>query len=433
MEDTPPLSAIPASAEVTADAGPVMAASPVPATSTPAEQPLATAESAMAAPAMAVPAMAVPPAPVPAPPAKDPRLKGVVGLQNMGNTCYANSTVQLLRAVPELNAFCLQENLEALCVNKESTEAKVLLAYQDLLKSLWSAHRPAYVRPLGFLTAIRDNVRGTFYESFGRPQQNDSHEYMTYLLDNFHEALNKNHGATHQANPEAHPTTPEEMRAFAEQGWTHFTNRHSSPIVDMFFGMTRKSIQCQGCKNSTYRWETFNVFKISSSGKTFDEWIRNEYVPEEIEEFECTPCKTAEKGRQKVKIHSQIWRLPSTLFVGVKRFTPDGRKSLTACPYDNKGVCFGPYFAEESEHVSRTWRYECRGIADHHGPVIMGGHYSAQFQHPVTNDFWFIDDNQSQFMERGPFFGPSTYLMFFRRIYGKEVGAGAGAGDAKEA
>ena len=41
---------------------------------------------------------------------KDASHKGVVGIQNMGNTCYCNSTIQLIRACPEWNAFCLTQN-----------------------------------------------------------------------------------------------------------------------------------------------------------------------------------------------------------------------------------------------------------------------------------------------------------------------------------
>jgi ubiquitin carboxyl-terminal hydrolase 8 len=370
-------------------------------------------------------------APAPTPPPKDPQLKGVVGLQNMGNTCYANSTIQLLRAVPELNTLCLQPNLEDLCVNKESVPSRILLAYQDLLRSLWSAHRPAYVRPLGFLSIIRDNVKGTLYENFARPMQNDSHEYMVYLLDNFHEALNTRAGETPVPVPTGTPSTPEEMRDLAARGWSAFTHRNQSPIVDQFFGMTRKTLECQGCKHKSYQWETFNVFKISSNGMTFDEWIRNEYTPEVIEGFECTPCKTAEKGRQTLKIQTHIWQLPSTLFVGIKRFTPDGRKVMTPCPYTGTHVSFAGYFAEESNHPSKSWAYECRAVADHHGGHL-GGHYSAQFCHPITNAWWWLDDEMSQPMMRGSMFGPSTYVLFFRRVYeterGVEAGAGAGAG-----
>jgi ubiquitin C-terminal hydrolase len=366
--------------------------------------------------ASAAAATAPAPAPAPAPPPKDPRLKGVVGLQNMGNTCYANSTLQLLRAVPELNTFCLQPDLEARCVDKDSVPSRILLAYQDLLRSLWSAHRPCYVRPLGFLSIIRDNVKGTLYENFARPMQNDSHEYMVYLLDNFHEALNTRAKEAPLPSPTGTPSTPEEMRDLAARGWTAFTHRNQSPIVDQFFGMTRKTLECQGCKHKSYQWETFNVFKISSSGSTFDEWIRNEYTPETIDGFECTPCKTAEKGRQTLKIQTHLWQLPSTLFVGIKRFTPDGRKVMTPCPYNGKGVSFGAYFAEESDHPSKAWAYECRAVADHHGGHL-GGHYSAQFCHPITNDWWWMDDEMSQLMQNGPLFGPSTYVLFFRRIY----------------
>jgi ubiquitin C-terminal hydrolase len=351
-----------------------------------------------------------------APPPKDPRLRGVVGLQNMGNTCYANSTLQLLRAVPELNTLCLQTNLEEQCVNKDSVPARILLAYQDLLRSLWSAYRPAYVRPLGFLSIIRDNVRGTVYENFARPMQHDSHEYMVYLLDNFHEALNVRAKEARLPTPSGNPTTPEEMRDLAERGWTAFVHTNQSPIVDQFFGMTRKTHECQGCSHKSYQWETFNVFKISSSGMTFDEWIQNEYTPETIEGYECTPCKEASRGRQTLKIQSHVWQLPSTLFVGIKRFTPDGRKVMTPCPYDGKGVSFAPYFAEESLHPSKSWTFECRAVADHHGGHL-GGHYSAQFCHPLTNDWWWIDDEASQPMPRGPLFGGSTYVLFFRRTY----------------
>ena len=81
----------------------------------------------------------------------------------MGNTCYCNSTLQLLRACSEWNAYCLMKpfmaHLETLPA--DSTHRIILLAYQDLLTSLWSAHYPAYVRPSGFLSEVSKAVHGT--------------------------------------------------------------------------------------------------------------------------------------------------------------------------------------------------------------------------------------------------------------------------------
>ena len=121
---------------------------------------------------------------------ENPSLKGVVGIQNMGNTCYCNTTLQLLRASSEWNFFCITNDFNELLKGRaEDANKRIILAYQDILKALWSAHKPAYVRPLGFISEVRTAVRGTVYEMFGMPIQNDSHEYLVYLLDHFHEAL----------------------------------------------------------------------------------------------------------------------------------------------------------------------------------------------------------------------------------------------------
>lgn len=40
---------------------------------------------------------------------------GAVGLQNLGNTCYMNSTLQALAAVPEVAAYFLSGDFEAHC------------------------------------------------------------------------------------------------------------------------------------------------------------------------------------------------------------------------------------------------------------------------------------------------------------------------------
>lgn len=347
----------------------------------------------------------------------NPSHKGVVGLQNMGNTCYANSTIQLLRAVPELNAFILREDLEEVCQDKESVPAKIILGYQDLVKSMWGAYKPAYVRPLGFLTVIRDAVRGGLYESFGMPRQNDSHEYLVYLLDNFHEALNEGVAAASPSIPAPEPPAsphPPTMAEQAEAGWQNFVRRHTSPMVDLFFGLIRKTVECQGCMAKSYQWETFNVFKIPCRGASLQEWFRSECAPTDLEDYACEPCQKADKGRQKAHLYSHVWRLPSSLFLAMKRFSPDGRKDMTPCPYDGTPITFAEHFAEESEHESKKWRYECRGIADHHGGM-GGGHYSAQMAHPVTNDWWWMDDPMSQAMP-APRYGSANYILYMRRL-----------------
>ena len=191
--------------------------------------------------------------------------KGIVGIQNIGNSCYCNSTIQLLRTCPDLNLLCLTNDFTNL---KESTHKNILLAYQDILKALWSASKPAYIRPIGFMNEIKKAVNGTVYQMFGVPIPNDSHEFLIYLLDNFHEAL--------KIDIPYNEITPNTMCDMAQNGWNKFVSVNNSKIVNNFFGMIRKTIHCTNCNNNTYQWEVFNSLKIQCDGNTFKEWIQNE-------------------------------------------------------------------------------------------------------------------------------------------------------------
>jgi ubiquitin C-terminal hydrolase len=347
---------------------------------------------------------------------KDPSLKGIVGIQNMGNTCYCNSTLQLIRACPEWNAFCLTQNfIEQLKnVPEENTHKRILLAYQDILKSLWSAYKPAYIRPLGFISEVRKAVKGTVYEMFGMPIPNDSHEYLVYLLDSFHEAI-KTEIPYIEKSLELASSEEERMIIRAENGWNKFISKNNSEIVNRFFGMIRKTIQCTKCENKTYQWEVFNSLKIPCEGHTFRDWIQNEVKDSEIEGYHCENCTklTPDSDRHLAKIYSHIWKLPHSLFITLRRFNWDRRKNMTVCPYNGENIGLNEFFATESNDPSRFWVYELRGVSDHHGSH-MGGHYTTQFKHPISGEWWWMDDETAHKQER-PQFSSSNYIFFFRK------------------
>jgi ubiquitin C-terminal hydrolase len=356
-------------------------------------------------------ASASPPMAMPQRPAQDPSLRGVVGLQNMGNTCYANATIQLIRCAPEISALIVDESLSSQVRDPSCGQGKVILAYQDLIRTMWMAYRPSYVRPMGFLTEIAHCVRDTVYSNFGMRMQNDSHEYLVYLLDNFHEALNKNKGVTVPETTTVRAPGDTPMTELAENGWNEFAVRNKSPIIDLCFGMIRQTTECQNCRKKSHQWQTFNVFKIPCEGATFADWIAAEFNPEEIEGYDCTACRPT---RQRATLSRHIWQMPAVLFASLRRFTPDMRKIMTPCPYDGSAMNFDAYFAPESNHPSRAWKYDLRGIVDHHGSH-MGGHYSAQISHPSTHDWWMIDDEMSMRLEGPRLRHPSNYMYLFRK------------------
>lgn len=340
---------------------------------------------------------------------QNPLLKGVVGIQNMGNTCYSNSTLQLLRASSEWNVFCITNDFVEKLKNKpDDSNKRIILAYQDILKAVWSAYKPAYVRPLGFISEVRKAVQGTVYEMFGMPMQNDSHEYLVYLLDHFHEALKTE---TVYVEKEICGTEYEKMHIMAENSWNKFLSKNTSEVVDLFFGTMRKTVECLTCHNKTYTWEIFNSLKVPCDGVTFQDWIHNEVNEcSTIDDYRCDKCN----GKHPAKKYSHLWKLPTNLFITVHRFHYNGHKNMTQCPYNGDNLSFSGHFAEESNDPQRNALYELRGVSDHHG-THMGGHYTAQFKHPISGEWWWFDDENSQQLPH-PQFSSSNYIFFFRKL-----------------
>ena len=74
---------------------------------------------------------------------------------------------------------------------------------------------------------------------------------------------------------------------------------------------------------------------------------------------------------------------------------------------------FNEFFAEEAEQASESWTYELRGVSDHHG-THMGGHYTAQFKHPITGEWWWFDDERAGRLQ-APQCSASNYIFYFRK------------------
>jgi len=321
----------------------------------------------------------------------DVAIKGIVGIQNMGNMCYVNAVIHALRTCQELTMFCLTHSVD------ELASKRVVLAYKDIVATIWSAHRPAYVRPLAFISEISHVVRNTPYDMFGQHMQQDAHEYLSYLLDRFHEELSV---------PVEFELEEKTMEFMAKKAWNHFLMKKTSIIVDTCFGMLRKTVICSNCQNKTYQWELFNSLKIPCEGETLYDWIRRE-VNEvtDIHEYKCDSCN----GKYSAKKYSHIWKLPNHLFIVLDRFQIHGMKIMTTCPLIET-LSLSDYYAEE---VKTNVNYELCGIVDHHGMHMHGGHYTAQFKHPISREWWHFDDERSH--ELGvPRFVPSNYILSYR-------------------
>jgi ubiquitin C-terminal hydrolase len=337
--------------------------------------------------------------------------KGATGLMNMRNTCYMNAALQAFRHNTEISAFFLEGRHEQWIQKKERTAKVELVAgYVDLLKSLWSGSKPAYIRPEGFLQSMFPAAKEAGFDQFLIPDQHDSHEFLTFLMDQLHEGMAEE-VAIEIRRP---PPTNDHERAIqsALEAWKRIFGKNYSPLTEMIYGLLRTTYTCQGCKKSRDIWESFNCLKLSVHKEcfTFDAMMREEMKPEEIPDYDCETCKPT---RTTVVCTRKIWRLPRMICLVVKRFTPDGRKIHTKIEFNQEEpVVFGSYFSEDSPEPSRGQPYECFAAIDHHGSA-GGGHYTAQAKSPLTEKWHLFDDETVYPMDK-PHFGESTYVLFLK-------------------
>lgn len=343
--------------------------------------------------------------------------KGVTGILNMRNTCYMNAALQALRHNTELSAFFL-ENKHEQWVQKKPGSPKVELVkgYADLLRSLWSGSKPAYVRPEGFLQCMHPAAIAAGFDQFAIPLQHDSHEFLTFLLDQIHE------GMAEEVNIEitrAPPVTPRDKAIQnALEAWKRNFGKSYSPLTEMIYGLIRVSLTCQKCGTCFDNWETFNCLKLpipasldlSGSRPTIESMLLEEFKSETIEGYACEKCAPE---RTTVVRKCSIWRLPRMLSLSVKRFSYDGRKIHTPISFQtNTPLTFGHHFSEDSPEPSRNQTYECFATVDHHG-VAGGGHYTAQAMSPLTEK-WHLFDDETAHSIAEPQFGESTYILFLK-------------------
>lgn len=337
-------------------------------------------------------------------------MRGIVGLANLGNTCYMNAAIQAFRSCPEWTLMCKKNGpLEQFISDTTNPATKVLAAYQELVQGLWAGSGPAQIRPLGFQDQLKQVVTGTIYEDFIRRTPQDAHEFLLWLLDQMQIATQKER-PMNISNPDKFPP----MILQSIQGWKAAFEKQQSPLTDLIFGMLRIQQTCGGCKTVHTRWEPFNILKIAigpnarGQPPSLMECFTKEFQPEVIEGQECDACK----GRHTTQKRITVWKLPRVLLVTLKRFTPMGTRENIPLAQDGTPLQIGNFFAPESEDISRKRAQNLFATIDHHGHH-MGGHQTAQTLNPVWKK-WHRQDDEAAIPIEKPQFGPQTQILCFR-------------------
>ncbi|PHH72855.1 hypothetical protein CDD80_4211 [Ophiocordyceps camponoti-rufipedis] len=184
------------------------------------------------------------------------RMDGAVGLHNLGNTCYMNSALQCVRSVEELSKYFLTESHlpEINEANVLGFQGKLAMAYGNLLREIYEEGRNA-VSPRDFKATV-----GRCRPTFSGWGQQDSQEFLGFLLDALQEDLSRVKKKPYIAKPDSTDdmiNNPEAIRRMAAEVWDITRRRDDSVIADLFTGMYKSTLKCPECGKISITFDPF--------------------------------------------------------------------------------------------------------------------------------------------------------------------------------
>ena len=180
-------------------------------------------------------------------PIKSFSLPTLIGLNNIGATCFINATLQCLSQTEDLtNYFLNEKNKDNIIKNNvalnNQNDKQLSPYYLELINKLWDkkATEPKSYSPNNFVKNINE-----MNPLFKLGEAGDSKDFIIYILDQLHQELKK--------PIKSQTKTPELNQYDKENAFQYFQNafqNERSIISELFFGVHESTNICLNCKQN---------------------------------------------------------------------------------------------------------------------------------------------------------------------------------------
>lgn len=349
---------------------------------------------------------------------------GKVGLMNLGNTCFMNSSLQCLSNTEPMTDYFLGYDYrsEINADNILGTKGALVRCYAELTKHLWLGKSKSYC-PEEFKSSI-----GRFAPQFEGYEQQDAQELLAYLLDGIHEDLNRVLIKPYIEDKDCDGSNDEGDAIIA---WSNYLARNKSIIVDLFQGQLRNTMTCRnnkliqadgthGCGHKNVKFDPFMYLSlpISDTSNTLDDCLSLFCEEETLKgdnQWYCTKCKTHVDATKKI----DLWMLPPILIIHLKRFKfgVTGHRSKIERP-----ICYPlsdwNLSTRKKSEGGVFPLYDLYAISHHRG-TVSGGHYTAHAKNRFDREWYDFNDSQCRKVDKEKEklgFGSSAYCLFYNRV-----------------
>ncbi|CAK0869140.1 unnamed protein product [Prorocentrum cordatum] len=159
-----------------------------------------------------------------------PAVRGATGLQNLGNTCFMNATIQCVANTPLLREYFLSSQHLRDMSEKGGARGRLAEEFGNVMAGLWSG-KSASFQPRNLKRTI-DQIA----PYFAGYEQHDAQELLAFVLDRLHDDLNRNAQAAASGQSGRGPIshrrdsgTPKLFKTMATRGGGAASSAPSSP------------------------------------------------------------------------------------------------------------------------------------------------------------------------------------------------------------
>ena len=357
----------------------------------------------------------------------------LIGLANIGATCYMNATLECFINIDPLTRYLLTESNYYQIINNTGA-FELSSAYCDLLANVCLDESGiSYFKPRIFKEVI--SWKNPIFEGVNA---NDSKDLINFMLEEMNQELSKINLPNNQQinnvnlnNPNIDQTNQQlTLNNFISQ----YVRNNDSIISRLFFFIIESKSQCQSCRTITYNYQALyslefpleSVFNFYARNNNFLINERNKKVIniihclEQYKEptfftgenrFFCNICKT-----QTDNLNSNVlYSLPPYLIIILNRGKGKSFDCLVEYPeylnLQNYVVC-----------PQSICNYRLCGVICHLGESGMSGHFISICRHRIKNEWYCYNDasvtrcnNQETAYKRD-----SAYILFYEFIDRKE-------------
>ena len=334
-------------------------------------------------------------------------LPPLIGLQNIGATCYMNATLQCFCNIRNFVNF-FKYHKYALNIF-EADKKKLTSSFKLLIEKLWpnnydDPHLKKDYAPYEF----KDKI-SSMNKLFEGVAANDAKDLVNFIIMTLHEELNKAKNKNNINNNNIILDQRNQMAMF-NNFVQNFALKNQSIISDLFYGINCNITKCSGCETESYNYQIFffivfpleEVRKFIVSNNQFNQFnnFNNNMSINVVNIYDCFEFDKKVNfltGENSMYCNYCKQTCPSSMCTVLTT----GPQILILLLNRGKGIEFNVkinFF--ETLNLSRYvqlpnlgFNYKLIGVITHMGESGMGGHFIAYCLEPISQEWYKYNDS----------------------------------------